>query len=305
MKYFDLHCDTLTELKGKSLADNVELHISLDRAPEKYIQCFAIFVSDRLRGDEAYEFYRAHKEIFDLQTQKTELIAVRDAESLLLADKSGKGGILTVESGAALGGRLSRIEKLALDGVRMLTLTWNGGNELGFGSGEGGGLTDFGKDALKELERCRILADVSHLSDDGFSELCEVSSSPFIASHSNCSAVHPHRRNLKDWQIKEIVNRGGLIGVNVYSEFISGKHASVAELAEHIFHLEKLGAGDCICFGSDFDGMNSMPPGITGIESVGFLRKELAEAGITEEALDKYFYENAFNFFNKFWRLQK
>lgn len=187
----------------------------------------------------------------------------------------------------------------------MLTLTWNGMNELGFGSAENKGLTDFGKSAVRELENCGITLDVSHLSDEGFSDLCEISSSPFVASHSNCYTVHPHGRNLKDWQITEIVNRKGLIGVNIYSEFLSDKSPRVSDIAEHLRHLESMGAQDCISFGADFDGMHSMPSGVSGLESIGYIFAELVKCGFGEKALEKYFYSNAFEFFNKLWRNQK
>lgn len=305
MRYFDLHCDTLTELGEQDLFSNSTLHISLNRAPDTYLQCFAVFIPDSLRGDDAWEYYLKHRDIFFRYSENGGIIRITDAETLAKAAEYGKGGLLTVESGAVLGGKLSRIEKLRRDGVAMLTLTWNGENELGFGSSENKGLTSFGKEAVKELENCGITVDVSHLSERGFADLCEISARPFVASHSNCDAVRKHRRNLKNWQVTEIVNRGGLIGVNIYSEFLSRKNADIKDIAKHISHLEKLNASYSICFGADFDGIHTMPKGISGIESVSYLRLQLEKLGVSEERLEKYFYGNAFDFYNRLWRNQK
>ena len=305
MRYFDLHCDTLTELGEQDLFSNSTLHISLNRAPDTYLQCFAVFIPDSLRGDDAWEYYLKHRDIFFRYSENGGIIRITDAETLAKAAEYGKGGLLTVESGAVLGGKLSRIEKLRRDGVAMLTLTWNGENELGFGSSENKGLTSFGKEAVKELENCGITVDVSHLSERGFADLCEISARPFVASHSNCYCVHPHRRNLKDWQIKEIVNRKGLIGVNFYSEFLNSKRARVTDIGKHISYLESLEAEKSISFGADFDGMNSMPKGVRGVESIPYVYTELKKLGMSDIAIDKYFYNNAFDFFNRLWRNQK
>ena len=305
MRYFDLHCDTLTELKGESLSVNRRLHISLDRAPETYIQCFAIFIPDSIRGAEAWEYYCKYKDIFIREAGQGEFLRITDENTLSQAAALGRGGILTVESGAVLGGRLSKIEQLARDGVAMLTLTWNSANELGFGSSENKGLTSFGKEAVKELENCGIILDVSHLSDEGFADVCEITTAPFVASHSNCYCVHPHRRNLKDWQIKEIVNRKGLIGVNFYSEFLNSKRARVTDIGKHISYLESLEAEKSISFGADFDGMNSMPKGVRGVESIPYVYTELKKLGMSDIAIEKYFYGNAFDFYNRLWRNQK
>jgi membrane dipeptidase len=95
------------------------------------------------------------------------------------AVKEGKiAAILTIEGGAAINGDLSRIQYLRTCGVRMITLGWNGENELGSGNVTQNGLTRFGKKAVKELERCDIIIDVSHLNDRGFWDLCEIASKP-------------------------------------------------------------------------------------------------------------------------------
>ena len=122
------------------------------------------------------------------------------------------GGLLTVEGGAVLGGRLDLIEELRRDGVRALTLTWNGANELGSGCETEEGLTPFGRRSVAALEQAGIAVDVSHLNDAGFRDLCAAAKRPFLATHSNARSICPVPRNLADWQICEIRDRGGIIG---------------------------------------------------------------------------------------------
>ena len=101
-----------------------------------------------------------------------------------------------------------------------MTLTWNGENELGSGNVTDRGLTDFGRAAVREMERCGILIDVSHLNDAGLADVFETAERPFLATHSNARAICAHKRNLTDVQIKEMVRRGCLIGLNYYGPFL-------------------------------------------------------------------------------------
>ena len=140
-------------------------------------------------------------------------------------------------------------------------LTWNGENELGSGSATSHGLSPLGRAAIPALEEAGILVDVSHLNDQGFREMLEVARRPFAASHSNARSVCPHPRTLADWQVREMADRGCLIGLNYYAPFLraDGEPASLDDLCRHAEHLLSLGAGDCLALGSDFDGAD-LPP---------------------------------------------
>lgn len=127
---------------------------------------------------------------------------------------------LSVENGSAFADDLSRIGKTKRQGVCAVTLTWNGENELGSGNVTDRGLTDFGRAAVREMERCGILIDVSHLNDAGLADVFETAERPFLATHSNARAICTHKRNLTDVQIKEMVRRGCLIGLNYYGPFL-------------------------------------------------------------------------------------
>ena len=155
MYFFDLHCDTITRLNtgerlepgDRSLRRN-GAHIDLERMEGlSWCQCFAVFMPDGLRGRAAIDYYEQSLRFFrtQLAENKDRIVQVRTADEILAAVKDGKcAALLTVEGGSVLAGEPSRAAELAADGVRMLTLTWNGENELGSGADMPGGLTPRG-----------------------------------------------------------------------------------------------------------------------------------------------------------------
>ena len=307
---FDLHCDTLTAFMDCAPQRNADTlndsrhQFALCKIPHgvHWAQCCAIFVPDRLHGAEAADYYTLHRDSFLRQMAALESLATpcRTVNEIEQTWSTGKtAALLTVENASALAGNLSRIEQLRRDGVVMMTLTWNGANELGSGHSTDGGLTAFGKAAVREMERQRILVDVSHLNDRGFFDLLDIAQKPFVASHSNARTVCSHRRNLTDEQIQEMVDRKCLIGLNYYNAFLCSdeRGATLEDLWRHVEHFLELGAEDCLALGSDFDGADlppclDSPEKITGLESF-FLQKGLSPA-LTEKTLGG----NALNFFN-------
>lgn len=304
----DLHCDTLTDSSYTSQGVEDTLNdptrvISLDKVPQgtKWAQCFAIFIPDTCRGAEAIDYFERHCESFYRQMDKyCDLVSpCRTLEDIdaAFADKKF-AAILTVEGGAALAGDLSCVEKLANAGVKMVTLVWNGENEIGSGHKTENGLSEFGKLVIPELEKHNIIIDVSHLNDPGFEDLLKIAKKPFVASHSNARAITPHRRNLTDEHIKEIAKRGGLIGINYYVNFLreDGKVESLDDVYQHIAHMVSLGAGHCIALGSDFDGA-SLPECLNSFEKVFNIYDYLIERGMDAQLVDDIFYGNARRFF--------
>lgn len=279
MKFFDLHCDTITECykQNKTLEKN-DLDISLEKGSflEEWTQVFAIWMPDSIRGKEAEEYYTKV-----LSKYKEELKDVKTVKP-----------ILAVEGASALGGKLENIEKLYRDGVKIITLTWNTENELASGcfSENDKGLTDFGKEAVKEMVKRNIVPDVSHLNEKSFYDLCEATDFPFIASHSDCYSLNPHVRNLKDEQIKIICQRKGLIGLNFYNKFL-GSGNSIEVLIKHAEHILKLGGENILALGSDFDGC-SINEELKGIDKMANLYSAF-EKHFGRNLTDKIFCENA------------
>ena len=216
----DLHCDTLTVYRGGGAVhtmDDPRSVMVLSRLPKgvHWCQCFAIFVPDGMTAEESQAYYRRFQGEFARQVEeRSDVAQCRSAADIKACWAQGKtAAILTVENGVALGGDLSNIDRMARDGVRMLTITWNGENQLGSGNSTQHGLSELGRAAIPRLEQAGILLDVSHLNDPGFAQMLDVASRPFVASHSNARSVCGHPRNLTDWQIREMISRRCLIGL--------------------------------------------------------------------------------------------
>ncbi|MDR2687279.1 MAG: membrane dipeptidase [Oscillospiraceae bacterium] len=284
MNLFDLHCDTLTRCvkKGEALA-NAGGHVSLARGMclERWGQVFAVFVPDTLRGQAAADYAGHGLDFYDSQRRMAERVCTP---------------VLAVENGSALGGDIGRLDEYAARGVRILTLTWNGANELGHGAhcGPAPGLTDFGKAAVRRMFKLGIVPDVSHLNEAGFRDVAALAAEhgkPFWATHSNCAAVRAHPRNLSDWQLREIFAAGGLAGVTLFTEFLGGAGTAL-DAARHLEHMLELGGEGHAALGSDFDGCE-VHPSLAGLEKLEVLDSELERFGFTREQRGKFFWSNA------------
>lgn len=306
----DLHCDTLTEWKYtntgyRDTLDDPKRVLSLSNIPADvhWAQLYAIFIPDEERGQNAIDYYEFNRDSFFRQT---ELFSDRvsrcvTAEDMDKAWSEGKtAAFLSVENGSVLAGNLERVEQLAIDGVKALTIVWNGENELGSGHTTDHGLSDFGRAAIKELERCRILADVSHLNDRGFFELLDVAEKPFTATHSNARALCSHRRNLTDDMIKEMVSRECLIGLNYFVKFLEddGTVTSLDSIFRHAARFLELGGEKCLALGSDFDGA-TLPDCLSSPQRVTEFYDYLLARGVGQEIADGIFWKNAREFMRR------
>lgn len=283
MIYSDLHCDSIARCfeKNESLFDS-RGHINYFKIKQftKFKQCFALFVDDGKRGDAAFSYFKKLVEFYESEIKKIK------CDSLT--------AVLTAENGACLGGDSNNVHYLAEKCVRMLTLTWNGENELASGClCDNGGLKPFGKDVIRKMEKAEIFIDVSHLSEKSFFDVASFAASPLIASHSNCFSLVPHKRNLKDEQIKLIIESGGLIGLCFHAPFLlCDGFGSFEMLYRNINHVLSLGGEDAVCFGSDFDG--GKPEKVLGsLQRVKNLYAYLVGRGLQKELLEKIFYKNA------------
>lgn len=313
MKFFDLHCDTAYECRcvlSHDLKSGAH-HLSLERGSylDAWHQIFAIFMPDEqngamCRGDMAITHYEKVRDFIYRQEElyHDRFVICRDKESFEISEKSGVcGAIISVEGGSACAGSLERIRKMYDDGVRLMTLTWNAENELacGVGADKKGGLTPFGREAVALMNEIGMAVDVSHLSDEGFWEVAEISKTPFVASHSCSRRLCPHRRNLTDDMFFEVSRCGGLVGINFSRGFLRENcEAKLSDILRHTEHFLSLGGETCVCMGSDFDGTD-MPDGITGVESMGVLYEEFLRINYPESLVNDIFWNNAHRYFSK------
>lgn len=305
MKYFDLHCDTVTECwkKKESLRKN-SLCVSLEkgRSCENWAQIFAVWMDDTLAGEEAWNYFSSAADFFTSEMEKNTDIAsfCHSGQEIRKAAADGKEiALLSIEGSRALGGKIEHLEDAWKTGVRLITLTWNGRCEAADGcqTENAGGLTPFGFELVHRMNESGIIVDVSHLSEKGFWDVARTARKPFAATHSDAKAICDHVRNLTDEQFREIAQGGGIVGMNFYREFLHSGSASTEDFLRHIDHFLHLGGEKTIALGSDFDGCELMD-GVHGLEDIGGLYS-LVKREFGAEITDAVFYGNAFRFFTE------
>ncbi len=302
LSVFDLHCDTASALfeSGMPLKKNT-LHIDLERASqlENYVQCFACFTTSEqriLRGRKAEDLFEAQLNTIMRQIGENSAI-IRQAFSAEDVRKNAQEGkysaILTIEGTAGFGFDPAMLEMLYKVGFRITSLGWNEKNVLLGSHVTGGGLTELGKEYIKEAQRLGLLIDVSHCSDEAFWDIMDVTGGPVLATHSNSRSVCGHSRNLTDDMFLAICRTGGVAGFNQCAPFV-GETPDLDTVCDHIFHLLELDpSGTHIALGADLDGCDTLPEGFCGIESYPAMAQCLLERGLDENTLHNIFYNNA------------
>lgn len=278
MRYADLHCDTLTVCADRGLnffENGLQADIRRLKKSGCAVQCFAIFTE----GENAkYDFLRYYS-FYESQIKSSpDILPVYCAENLKKCVSCGiLGGVLTVENLSFIGENLYGIAGLKDLGVRMASLVWNNKNLLAspdyvykdgkpqLSDRNGEGLSDLGRQAVEELDKNKIIVDISHLSDGGAEEILSDRKIPVVASHSCAATVHNHPRNLTGGLIKKIADCGGTVGVNYCPNFLGGRLGADGGTFErvylHISRLINIGGEDCVSLGSDFDGIKA-PAGL-------------------------------------------
>ncbi|MDR1364188.1 MAG: membrane dipeptidase [Oscillospiraceae bacterium] len=293
MKLFDLHCDTIFRaIKENKDINNGDLCVNFEKIKkfEEYIGCFAIWIPDSIRKDDAFNLFNELIDRLNLEINKH----LKFCKNIKI--------IISVEGGAVLGGDLSKIKILKSKGVKILTLTWNGKCEIGDGIGvkNSKGLTDFGIQVIKELEKNNIIIDLSHASKKLFYDVCELATKPFIATHSNSKSVCLHKRNLLDDQFMLIKQKNGIVGINFCNDFLSNSgNANIEDVFEHIEKFLSFSGKDNICIGSDFDGADTLKE-ISNVSEIGKLYEFLLKKNYSENLVNKIFFNNAKRFFDNF-----
>lgn len=304
---FDLHCDTAyailsreDRMVDKRLKSN-KLHIDLERAAKLpgYCQCFACFTTPleqlppKMTVIDLFE--RELNGILNEIGKNPDLIQQAfSAEDIRANQEKGiMSAVLTIEGPAGFGFDPALLEMMHMVGFRISTLGWNEDNPLTGSHKTGNGLTDLGREYVKECQRLGILVDVSHLSDVGFWDVIDMTQAPVIATHSNSRTVWDCSRNLTDNMFREICKTGGVAGINLYADFLSSE-ATLDTACDHIFHfLEMDPEGEHIALGGDLDGCDALPVGFTGVESYPNLTQRLLQRGIGEKIMQNICWNNA------------
>ncbi|HHY74719.1 MAG TPA: membrane dipeptidase [Bacillus bacterium] len=300
-KIFDAHCDVLYKmwLNNKiSFKDSEILHVNYKNlvfAGSK-VQCFAIYIPESVRFNDRFDVALEMVDIFyeRVLTVHSKLKLILKKADLEQLKDDEIGAILTLEGCDAIGYDLVKLKTLYRLGVRSVGLTWNYANAVADGVLEerNGGLSNFGKEVVELNNYLRIWTDVSHLSEASFWDTIELAKFP-IASHSNAYSLFQHSRNLKDRQIKAIIQKNGVIGITFVPDFLSEnqQNAYINDVISHIDYICSLGGENNIGLGSDFDGIEET---VNGLEDFSCYKKLISELQkhFSNEQVFKICYQN-------------
>ena len=322
MRLIDMHCDTLWAMsKDISRSVNHSVNQSVDQSLRRNSFCvdieklkragsmaqfFACFIyMDEISGEDRW--MKGYQQALDMIALGKKKIAA-DSNDISLALQfhelmahcaEGKiSAFLTIEEGGILDNQMERLEQLYEEGVRLMTLTWNHENCIGYPNSRdphlmGLGLKAFGIEAVKRMNELGMLIDLSHMSDGGFWDVLKYSEKPVVASHSNARSLCNHPRNLSDEMIKALAEKGGVAGVNFYPYFVreNGK-ISAEDIADHIVHMYQVGGEDFVAIGTDFDGFDEGESDIKDIGQMNYVYDIVKKRGFTESQMEKIWCRN-------------
>ncbi|MBK1809299.1 dipeptidase [Clostridium sp. YIM B02505] len=303
MNFIDLHCDTALKLLGDKDAKLRENQFSVDimklKAGNAKAQFFALFLEKDQCGDIKNDCIDMYKRLVsELDENQSDIALVRNYDQYLKCQNENKlGAFITIEEGGAIAGDINNLKEFYDMGIRLITLTWNFENEIGYPHCKkeysDKGLKPFGIEVIKKMNDLGMIIDVSHLSDGGFFDVAKYSTKPFVASHSNSRAIRNHTRNLTDEMIKILSSAGGVMGLNFCSGFVGkSKTTKIEDMVEHIKHIRKIGGIECIALGSDFDGIENEVE-IKDASEMGKLAEALLKNNFSYDDVEKIFYKNA------------
>jgi membrane dipeptidase len=257
--------------------------------------------------DDVYEQARRHPESLEMAFTAGDIRRIH---------KSGKiAALMGIEGGHAIEDSLSALRQFYKLGVRYMTLTHTNTNNWADSAGginnpaekRHGGLNDFGRQVVREMNRLGMMVDISHVADDTFWDVIETTQAPIIASHSSCRGLTNVPRNLTDDMLKALAKNRGVVMINFYSGFINTEYAkpgapapakpantsTMDMLMRHFEHAIKVAGIDHVGIGSDFDGVDGLlPAGMEDISKLPAITYELLKRGHSEADVKKVLGEN-------------
>jgi membrane dipeptidase len=221
-----------------------------------------------------------------------------DFDEALDINSQGKiAAVIGVEGGHSIENSLEKLENLYNSGMRYMTITWNNSLDWAISHSDPNaltvGLSEFGRDVIRKMDSLGIIIDVSHVGIKTIEDILDVTSNPIIASHSGARAITNNSRNLYDWQIQDIANSGGVVGIVFYPNFLTGTNsATINNVIQHIDHIVNLVGIDYVAIGSDFDGIGRTPLGLENVSKFPNLTLALLENGYSVEDVRKILGDN-------------
>ena len=350
----DTHNDIPTTAIDDGLSFDQSLknktHSDLERMREGGVdaQFFSIWCDGNKKNPNAWAWREIDTVKAWASRNPQQMVMATSVKEIRKAARRGQlASLLGVEGGHMIEDDMGKLIELHKGGVRYMTLTWNNStswatsalDETSPNPSEGGastpqrkkGLTEFGKEVVRMMNQLGMLVDLSHVGEQTFWDVMKIVNKPVLVSHSCVHALCPHRRNLKDDQIKAIAQNGGVIHLNFYSGFVdpafearsdafTAKHKiemdsllklnpepyfmqvylfnkypdevkalrpPMSMLLDHLDHIVKLVGVDYVGLGSDFDGVNSLPEGLNGVQDFPKITDELIKRGYSKKDIQK------------------
>lgn len=295
---FDCHCDTISRViaEGGSLRKN-GFHTDLERL-HKFAPCAQVFAVCAETLDRPVEKADAMLRRLSQEIEENSDIVMLclNFHDIKKAAEFGKVAAFISIEGCE---QISSLESAYQNGVRILHPTWNFDNELcGAAMGSGKGLTEKGRAFVKKAQHMGFTLDMSHISERGFWDTLEACEKPVIAGHSNAKALCNVPRNLTDEQFNALVAVGGGAGINMYPEFL-GLGKDINAVIAHIEHFLSLGGERSVFLGCDFDGIDSTPTGLDGVQKLDKLYNELLNRNYPEALVRALFWDNLYDIMEK------
>jgi membrane dipeptidase len=270
MFILDSHCDTPSQiLRLRDLSkDNDHAHVDFPKLRRGGVDgaFFALYIPASLDHDSESAFTyaeRLYKGILDTVAANEDkaAFAATEAEAQVNRSKGLFSVFLGLENGSPIGTTLERVKHFHDMGVRYITLCHTGNNEIcdscATKQKRWNGLSPFGREVVKEMNRLGMLVDVSHLSEGGFYDVAKANRKPFVASHSCARALCGHSRNLTDAQLHTLGDTGSICGINFYSMFLEqeSEYSRNELILRHMEHVANKAGIEAVALGSDFDGI--------------------------------------------------
>ncbi len=305
MFVLDSHCDTPSQILRHKLdlaKDNQNVHVDFPKLRRGGVDgaFFALYIpaeygpNSPAAFEYAKELLNGVRDCLRANPDKAAL-AVSEAQALENQAKGKFSVFIGLENASPIGDSFERLQWFHDAGVRYVTLCHTDNNlvcdSCATAVKQWNGLSPFGREVVREMNRLGILVDVSHISDESFYDVLETSSRPVVATHSCCRALADHPRNMTDDMIRALAAAGGVMQINFYPVFLSADYEksnpSFGRIADHIDHVVELVGVDHVGLGSDFDGIEVTPEGMEDISKFSLVFDELRLRGYSEADLSK------------------
>lgn len=292
----DAHCDTLYNLV--TVPENKN-DITLERLETAGVslQTMAMYVGPKAPLEIV-------EKLFDQMLETFEGLKARGWQQAMDPGEAREGQVkamLSIEGCEVFARGLHLIGEYRKKGVRMAAVTWNHVNALATPHNVDAttGLTPFGLEAVKEMQRHKIAVDISHLNEAGVEDILNKTDVPPMASHSCCRALKDHSRNLSDQQLRDLFAAGGYVGLNFYPAFLTDGPCTLDTLVDHFDHMMAMGGEGKVGFGSDFDGINTKPQGLDNPLDYPALIQKLRGRGYTQSQVESIASQGFIDYYNR------